>query len=222
MCQITHDDINTMLILIAIIMVIKLLFTNNTVEHLIDMSLFDTGNGNYKSNLTKKSDETDSSTQIKLEALEKQLLNQKYYNEQVYRFIKNRDEKALYDPLSPPEQRVEQQQFIYLDDKLDVNISTHGYPDRYQMIGLLSKNTSETNMTDKHYLLFGRRTYPNSPQWEYYIMGKDNGGLEYKFPLDTKNQEILDNSSIMVPIENTMYQVKLYNYDQYKYNPFVY
>ena len=51
MCQITHDDINTMLILIAIIMVIKLLFTNNTVEHLIDMSLFDKGNGNYKSNL---------------------------------------------------------------------------------------------------------------------------------------------------------------------------
>jgi hypothetical protein len=87
-------------------------------------------------------------------------------------------------------------------------------------MGLLSNNSSDSN-TDKRYILFGRRTYPYSPQWEYYIMGKDNGGLEYKFPLNTNNQEILDNSSIMVPIDNTMYQVKLYNYDQYKYNPYV-
>jgi len=213
-----HDNINIILIIITIIIISMLIFKNST-EHLIDGSMFDTGNGNFKKQTNTSNDET----LAKLEELEKKLLNRRYYDEKVYNFIKKRDMKALYDPLTPPEQRVEQQEFIYKDNenRLDVNISTHGYPDNYQMMGLLSKDIPTDNMSDKHYLLFGRRTYPYSPQWEYYIMGKDNGGLEYKFPLNTNNQEILDNTSIMVPIENTMYRVKLYNYDQYKYNPFV-
>jgi hypothetical protein len=223
--KLTHDNINIILILLTILIVLILIFKKSDAEHLIDGSMFDTGYGNYKkTDISKEEILANEQTLLKLEELEKKLLDKRYYNDKVYRFLRKRDMKALYDPLEPPEQRVEQQEYIYKDNEgdLDVNISTHGYPDRYQMMGLLSKNTSDDKTLDKHYILFGRRTYPYSPQWEYYIMGKDNGGLEYKFPLNTNNQEILDNSSIMVPIDNTMYQVKLYNYDQYKYNPYVY
>ena len=222
--KLTHDNINIILILVTIMIILMLIFNKSDVEKLIDGSMFDTGYGNYKkTNISKEEILANEQTLLKLEELEKRLLNKKIYNEKVYNFLNSRDRKALSDPLEPPEQRVEQQEYIYKDNdgNLDVNISTHGYPDRYQMMGLLSKNTPGDNTLDKHYLLFGRRTYPYSPQWEYYIMGKDNGGLEYKFPLNTNNQEILD-SSIMVPIDNMMYQVKLYNYDQYKYNPYVY
>ena len=74
---------------------------------------------------------------------------------------------------------------------------------------------------NKNYQLFGRRIYPGAYEWEYYIRGKDVGGLDFKFPIDSK-QELMDGSSINVPIDNNVYQVKIYNYDQPRYNPYSY
>ena len=185
----------------------------------MDMSLFDTGSGNYMllkkvTDLKKSLSDADINVKNKLEDLESILLRERYYRKSKY--IKERDVKALYDPLSPPEQRVEEEQYVYPDGMLNINIRTRGEPDDYQMVGLLY-NTS----ANKNYQLFGRRTYPGSPEWEYYIRGRDAGGLDFKFPLDTRRQEIMEHTKLNIPLDDMVYNVKIYNYDQPRYNPFI-
>ena len=187
-------------------------YVNNMMpirEHM-DMSLFDSGNGNFNKSPTPTHD---SETQKRLEALELSLLQTKF--SKLLNWLKIRDTKVVYDPLSPPEQRIEALQYLDITD-LDTkfNIRTRGEPDDYNMVGLLY----DINNKNSRYQLYGRRTYPGSPEWEYYIRGKDNGGLDYKIPLSNK-QEIYDNSSVNVDIDNTTYTAKIYNYDQPRYIP---
>lgn len=94
---------------------------------------------------------------------------------------------------------------------IQFNEKTRG-EESYQLVGLLYN--SDVN---KNYQLFGRRTYPGSNEWEYYILGKDEGGLEFKFPLDNK-QEIYDGTAINVPLYDSNFTVKVYDYSL-KYNP---
>jgi hypothetical protein len=129
-------------------------------------------------------------------------------------FLKNRDENAVYNPLAPPEQRVESRQYPYPNNIFGEK--TRGEPDDYQLVGLLY-NTD----INKNYQLYGRRVYPGSYEWEYYIRGKDAGGLDFKFPIQLKNkEEIRDGMQITVPIDKNVYNVSIYNYDQPRYNPF--
>ncbi len=129
-------------------------------------------------------------------------------------FIKNRDEDAVYNPLAPPEQRVEERQYPYPNNMFWEK--TRGEPDDYQLVGLLY-NTD----INKNYQLYGRRIYPGSYEWEYYIRGKDIGGLEFKFPIQLNNkEEIRDGMVINVPIDKNTYTVSIYNYNQPRYNPF--
>ncbi len=129
-------------------------------------------------------------------------------------FLKNRDENAVYNPLAPPEQRVEERQYPYPNNMFWER--TRGDPDDYQLVGLLYN--TEVN---KNYQLYGRRIYPGAYEWEYYIRGKDAGGLEYKLPIQLNNkEEIRDGMVINVPIDKNPYNVSIYNYDQPRYNPY--
>lgn len=128
--------------------------------------------------------------------------------------LENRDRSVINDSLVAPEQRHESHNYVKMDNVIKINEYTRGGPENYQVVGLLYKQES-----DKKYQLFGRRTYPGSPDWEYFIGGKDSGGLDYKYPLDNK-KEIYDNSTIVNPIDNDTYQVKIYNYDKPRYIPF--
>jgi hypothetical protein len=129
-------------------------------------------------------------------------------------FLKNRDTDAVYNPLKPPEQRMESRQYPY-----PKNIfweRTRGEPDDYQLVGLLY-NTD----VNKNYQLYGRRVYPGSYEWEYYIRGMDAGGLDFKFPIQLNNkEEIRDGMMLNLPIDKNQYTVSIYNYDQPRYNPF--
>ncbi len=122
--------------------------------------------------------------------------------------------QAVQDPLTPPDRSVENRQLpmpnYYFQER------TRGDPDDYQLVGLLY-NTS----INKNYQLYGRRIYPGAYEWEYYILGKDAGGLEYKFPLALNNNaELLDGTTITIPIDSNQYNVSIYNYDYYRYNPY--
>jgi hypothetical protein len=131
-------------------------------------------------------------------------------------FLKNRDTNAVYNPLAPPEQRVESRQ--YPAPKNVFWQKTRGDPDDYQLVGLLY-NTD----INKNYQLYGRRVYPGSYEWEYYIRGMDAGGLDFKFPIQLKNkEEIRDGIQLTVPIDKNIYNVSIYNYDVPRYNPFPY
>lgn len=129
--------------------------------------------------------------------------------------IETRDASVLNNPLVAPEQRHEARNFAKIEKVMKINEYTRGEPENYQIVGLLYKED-----VDKKYQLFGRRVYPGSPEWEYFIGGRDSGGLDYKYPLDTK-QEIYDGSTIVNPIDGDIYQVKIYNYDKPRYIPYI-
>jgi hypothetical protein len=132
-----------------------------------------------------------------------------------YWYLKGKDYNAVYDPLSPPEKRIESRQYPYPNRLFGER--TRGEPDDYQLVGLLYNTTA-----NKNYQLYGRQTYPGSYEWEYYIRGKDAGGLDFKFPLKANNKkEIMDGENITIPIDSNEYTVTIYDYDQYRYNPFV-
>jgi hypothetical protein len=129
-------------------------------------------------------------------------------------FLKNRDAEAVYNPLKPPEQRMESRQYPYPQNLFLER--TRGEPDDYQLVGLLY-NTD----VNKNYQLYGRRVYPGSYEWEYYILGKDLGGLEFKYPIQINNkEEIREGMTLTLPIDKNTYTVSIYNYDQPRYNPF--
>ena len=96
------------------------------------------------------------------------------------------------------------------------NIKTRGEPDEYQLIGLLYNS-----IINKNYQLYGRRIYPGAFEWEYYIRGRDIGGLDIKFPINNK-QEIYDDTILNIPLDNIDFRVKIYKYDTPRYNPFLY
>ena len=89
---------------------------------------------------------------------------------------------------------------------------TRGEPGDYMLVGLLYNSTM-----NKNYKLYGRRTYPGSPQWEYLVVGKDIGGLDIDVPLSNKD-EIMDGSIVSIPIDSNQYTVKIYNYNDLIYN----
>jgi hypothetical protein len=130
-------------------------------------------------------------------------------------FLKKRDENVVYNPLAAPEQRVESRQYPDPNNNMFFE-KTRGDPDDYQLVGLLYN--TEVN---KNYQLYGRRVYPGSYEWEYYIRGMDAGGLDIKFPIQLNNkEEIRDGIQLTVPIDKNVYTVSIYNYNLPRYNPF--
>jgi len=122
---------------------------------------------------------------------------------------------VLYDPLVPPERRIDANQYP-LSILHRINIPTRGYPDNYQLVGLLSRTGDE-----KILQLFGRPTYPGSNQYEYYVTTESNG-FTNKIPIETKGKEIEDGITVNVPIfdqNKGHFQVKLYNYNTPRYYP---
>jgi hypothetical protein len=133
-------------------------------------------------------------------------------------FLKQRDNDVVYNPLAAPEQRVEARQYPYPNNNKSHSFwqKTRGEPDDYQLVGLLY-NTD----VNKNFQLYGRRVYPGSYEWEYYIRGKDAGGLDIKYPIQLNNkEEIRDGMELRVPIDKNTFTVSIYNYDQPRYNPF--
>ena len=192
-----HDIIN--LILFGILSYYFYIFYINRkkIENM-DMSLFASDDKYATVGLKRK-----------LENMERELIYEKN------NFLKMRDMDAIYDPLAPPEQRMEYDQYIY--PNVRYNIKTRGEPDDYQLVGLLYNQ-----LVNKNYQLYGRRLYPGAYEWEYYIRSKDIGGLEIKFPIHHYHKnEIYDDTILRIPLDDLEYRVKIYKYDQPRYNPFI-
>lgn len=179
----------------------------------------------YYIHVTKKKAETEVNEYKKL--LNDTNKSKNYENNQatiinnlpVRKLLEYRDRNVLYDPLVAPERRVDITQYpLQILNK--INMPTRGYPDNYQLIGLLSRTNDE-----KILQLFSRPTFPGSNQYEYYATTESNG-FTNKIPIETKGKkEIEDGMSIKVPIFDQNkgdFQVKLYNYDTPRYNPHIF
>jgi hypothetical protein len=134
------------------------------------------------------------------------------------RDLEIRDRSVLNDPLVAPERRVELSQYPF-SIKDVINTPTRGYPENYQLLGLASRQKDE-----KIVQLYGRPTFPNSNQYEYYILNEKNG-FTTKIPIQYKNgKELSDGQKIHIPVLDPSkgeFEIKLYNYDTPRYNPYV-
>jgi hypothetical protein len=155
------------------------------------------------------------------------------YINKTYSNNKQRDMDVVNNPLAPPEQRHQQSRVPIIFNNQPINIPilshnepnngqvavrlneyTRGEPDNYQQLGVLYK------VDGKAYQLFGRHTYPGSWEWEYYVLGKDNGGMNMKHKLDTK-KEIYTGDKVNVPFSSGEFTAEIYDLaeDQYRYIP---
>jgi len=220
--DIVHDTINVILFIVLLNFIYCYNMECKNIEHM-DMTMF-ASDSNYSSVTNSKKLNEDTITiglKNKLEKLEQDLINQRTVTRDYIMmdhlkrdYLKNRDLAVIYDPLTAPEGRIEYEEYVFPNNKF--NIKTRGEPDDYIMVGLLYNK--EIN---KNYQLYGRRIYPGAYEWEYYILGRDISGLEFKFPHHHYNkQEILDGEIIKVPVDDYLYHVKIYKFDQPRYNPY--
>ena len=134
--------------------------------------------------------------------------------------IADRDRQVIYDPITPPERRLPRH--IYNKDSIKryINIPTRGYPDNYQLMGILSRDSDEKTLQ-----LYGRQKYPGASTYEYYVRGRDLSGLETKIPINLNNdKELYSNDELDIPIYNDKkgkFKVTIYELDAPKYNPYV-
>lgn len=137
----------------------------------------------------------------------------------IYRkVLENRDRTIISDPIIAPERRVDVVQYP-MTIQNTINIPTRGYPDNYQMMGIVSRESDE-----KILQLFGRATFPGSNQYEYYVTTSEFG-FQNKIPIQSRgNKEIVDGDTIHIPEfkkEKGEFRIKLYNYNTPRYNPYI-
>jgi hypothetical protein len=134
-------------------------------------------------------------------------------------YLNQRDANVLYNEFAPPERRVADIQYPYRYVKNQLNIPTRGYPDNYQLMGILLRDNTETS-----YNLFGRQKFPGSNQYDYYVQGK-MGYNDVKIPINSiGDREIEDGITIKIPgtdYKKGNFKVKLYNLDAPRYIPFI-
>jgi hypothetical protein len=129
-----------------------------------------------------------------------------------------RDLKVINDIRHPPERRVAKHEYLNHQMQKIVNIPTRGYPDDYQMMGILSRESDEKMLN-----LFGRQKYPGSDIWEYYVTDSTTN-IPIKIPINiNNNRELLDdNSMINIPVfDNSKgkFKLTLYKFDTPRYLP---
>ena len=106
----------------------------------------------------------------------------------------------IYNPLVPPERTYPLGKF------------NQAANDDYQQMGFIFNNNDR-------YPLYGRPKYPGrTEKYEYYIIDETRNRL--KIPYKSRNDnELYDGDSIRVDILNGDFTVKIYDFDNFRYNP---
>lgn len=118
---------------------------------------------------------------------------------------------------------------------MPINISTRGDGGDYQQLGILHKEDIQDsdkapgNNTDNPILpLFGKRTYGNSNQWNYYTASDSNHQIKIPLTIDGKNctddlgcKEIYEGDSVSLPQYNGNFKATIYKLDKPQYIPYV-
>ena len=138
-------------------------------------------------------------------------------------------ERIIY---KEPEATVEEEQpyrdNVYIPDRRQArrtppfNIRTRGPPEEYDMVGFL-QDTTDTNKLQQ---LYGRQTYPNSNNWNYYIKSDQYHQIPIPISIDGQNctdergcKEITNSDSIN--LMNKDHTATIYKKEPFYYNPFV-
>ena len=132
--------------------------------------------------------------------------------------LEQRDQKVIYDNTTQPTRRLPEHQYPNDNIKQMINIPTRGYPDNFQVLGVLVRQSDEKIMQ-----LYGRQKYPGSNQWEYYVVGNDSTSFKNKIPIPN-DKEITDGDTIKVDALDSSkgdFKATIYDYDVPRYNPYI-
>jgi hypothetical protein len=138
--------------------------------------------------------------------------------------------ERLINPLLPPERS-------YVSTYgIPTNIPSRGFSGGYQQVGSLSKtavsdDTTEPGNNNKSVILplYGQPTYPGSHKWNYYTTTDKHAMVKMTFKVGGKDSddrhgvnELMSGDQIQIPEYNGNFDVKVYQFDQPRYIPFVY
>jgi hypothetical protein len=133
--------------------------------------------------------------------------------------ITDYDYRVMNDPLKEPGRRPPRHIIAPLIGNPYLNIPTRGWPDSFIQMGYLIDN--DCHNTNKIIKLFGRETYPNSSEFEYYVeFNTENDTI--KSSLDKQKRELYDDDNVYVEMLQRNYKVKLLKQRGLEYNPFLY
>ena len=102
------------------------------------------------------------------------------------------------------------------------NIKTRGPPEEYDMVGFLQDHDDSNKLQQ----LYGRRTYPNSNNWNYFV--KSDQYHQIPIPVSIGGQNCTDergckelNDKDSLNILNKEHIATIYKPEPYYYNPYV-
>ena len=103
------------------------------------------------------------------------------------------------------------------------NIKTRGPPEEYDMVGFLQ----DSDDSNKLQQLYGRRTYPNSSLWNYFV--KSDQYHQIPIPVSIGGQNCTDergctelNNQDPINLLNKDHTATIYKPEPYYYNPYVF
>jgi hypothetical protein len=144
--------------------------------------------------------------------------------------ILNHNMERIINPLLPPERS-------YVNTYgIPTNIPSRGFSGGYQQVGSLHKtevanDDSKPGNNNKSVILplFGQPTYPGSNKWNYYTTTDKNAMVKMTFKVNNKDSddkygvtELMSGDQVSMPEYNGKFDVKVYQFDQPRYIPYIY
>jgi len=130
-----------------------------------------------------------------------------------------RDIRASSDPFYPPWRRLPRHQYPPISIRKVMNVPTRGYTDNFQYLGNLVRKIDE-----KVVQLYGREEYPGSDKWEYYGYTTDANGLQFKFKISSRKNELYDGAEINLPLldlSKGKFKLHMNDFDIPRYDPYL-
>ena len=183
-------------------------------------------NNNQIKEIENRDDDVDAHIKLSIDTdYERPNINKHSYRQ----YLHDAAHSRVINPLLPPERSYEQTYGI------PVNIPSRGLSGGFQQVGMLYKETVESedtkigNSSDTTILaLYGRPTYPGSNRWSYYTASDKYNTIKMPFTHNGRKcdsehgcDEIQDDDMITLPAYNGNFRVKVYDYDRPRYIPYV-
>lgn len=137
-------------------------------------------------------------------------------------------EKIIYKTVETDDDDQPYRDDIYKPDRRQArryppfNMRTRGPPQEYDMVGFLQ----DPDDSNKLQQLFGRRTYPNSNNWNYFVKSDQYHQIPIPVSLDGQNctdergcKELQDKDNLN--LFNKEHTATIYKPEPYYYNPYV-
>ena len=144
------------------------------------------------------------------------------------------DRQTTYDPMTEPTKRPPRHVIMPIIGNPHFNYPTKGFTDSYSLKGYLVKDSyhthendtgekKENKITENQILkLFGREKFPNSIEYEYYVIINTGFDDKIKYFLEKQTKELFDSDSVYIDIIQSKYKVKLLKDKNMVYNPYLF